>query len=76
MPVTGMVTMVARVTLASLRVNFHSQGLMYLVLSDNFQSNWLKAVLSKLHLPGISPQAILVLNWDQKEKNNGQRDTV
>ena len=64
---TGSLRVVAKIKLASLqywlKINYQSQGLTHLLLQDNFQSNWLKAVLNKFQVMGFSPQAILSMQW-------------
>ena len=56
-----------------LKINFQSQGLTHLLLEDNFQSSWLKAVLNKLQVMGFSPQTILSMQWDEAKSTLKQR---
>ena len=74
---SGSLTMVNKITLASLqywlKINFKLQGLNHLLLEDNFQSKWMKAVLNKLQVMGFFPQAILSMQWDEAKLALKQR---
>lgn len=74
---SGLLKFKARIALASiylwLNLNFNTQGLTSLVLIDNFQSTWLKAVQTELRHLGFSPEIVLAMDLIQARVTIKQR---
>lgn len=56
-----------------LSLNFNVQGLTPLILVDNFQSTWLKAVHTKLRHMGLPPEVVCTVAFNQAKATLKQR---